>query len=98
MNMRQPQQTLQYITEFDLNKSAHHVCLGLDCEIVTDHTSRVSFRFPANARYFELTAKWNDNEPIPCMDFANEIRKLRARMLAAKTEKGQGQFDGNRRF
>ncbi len=83
-----------YIDDHDLNKSALFSHYGLDCDLIVDSTGRVSFRFPADRRYFELTAKWNNNEPIPCLDFANEIRKLRARMLAAKTENGQGVRNG----
>jgi hypothetical protein len=84
-----------FIDEHDLNKSAHHSNYGLDCDVIVDHTGRASFRFPANRRYFELTDMWNNNEPIPCLDFANEIRKLRARMMSAKTENGQGWKNGH---
>lgn len=84
----------EFIDEYDLNKAAQHIHHDLDCEVVLDSTGRACFRFPADRRYFELTAKWNNNEPIPCKDFANEIRKLRARMLAAKSENGQGRTNG----
>ena len=86
-----PQQIPKFITEFDLNKVAFYENNGLESEVVPDSfSSRVGFRVPANNLYFELTERWNNNDPIPCLDFANEIRKLRARMLAAKTENGQG--------
>jgi hypothetical protein len=83
------QQIPKYIIEHDLNKSAYHGAGGQVPEIVPDFSGRVGFRFPADNLYFELTERWNNNEPIPCLDFANEIRKLRARMLAAKTVNGQ---------
>ena len=89
MNQTTSNQTPTFIDEHDLNKSAHHVCCGLSCETIVDVTGRASFRFHLNPDYFEATNKWNNNEPIPCLDFANEIRKLRARMLAAKTVNGQ---------
>jgi hypothetical protein len=89
-----PQQIPQYITEFDLNKTAFYESIGLNAEVIPDYSGRVSFRVPANNLFFELTERWNNNEPIPCLDFANEIRKLRARMLAAKTENGQGRKNG----
>jgi hypothetical protein len=94
-----PQQIPQFVTEFDLNKTAFYENNGLSSEVIPDHTGRVGFRVPANGLYFELTERWNNNEPIPCLDFANEIRKLRARMMVAKTENGQGQGNGkNIRF
>lgn len=80
----------QYIHERDLNKAAHHLSKGLACEVVVDDTGRASFVFPADKRYFEESASWDRNEPIPCLDFASEIRRLRARMLTAKAEKGKG--------
>ena len=90
-----PRQIPEFIDEHDLNKGAHHVCLGLKCEVIMDPTGRASFRFPADGQYFDVTDRWNNNEPLPCLDFANEIRKLRARMLAAKTEHGQGTWHGH---
>jgi hypothetical protein len=87
--MKPPQQFPEYIDDYDLNKAAHHFHCGLNCEVVADYTGRVSFRFPASPKYFDLSARWGRNEPIPCVDFANQIRILRARMLASKTEKGQ---------
>ncbi len=93
--MRQaPQQIPEFITEFDLNKTAFYESNGLRAEVIPDYSGRVGFRFPANNLYFELMERWNNNEPIPCLSYANEIRKLRARMMAAKTENGQGRKYG----
>ena len=94
--MRQtPQQIPHFIDELDLNKAAFFELCGLQSDIVIDGPGRVTFSFPANNQYFELTARWNNNEPAPCLSYANEIRKLRARMLAAKTENGQGERFGS---
>ncbi len=90
-----PQQIPEFIIEHDLNKTAFCSVYELTAEIVPDFSGRIGFRLPANRVYFELIERWNNNEPVPCLSYANEIRKLRARMLAAKTEHEQGWKNGN---
>jgi hypothetical protein len=98
MGMKQAsQQFPDTIIEYDLNKTAFFEHNELHSEIIPDNSGRVGFRVPANSLYFRLADQWNKNTPVPCLDFANEIRKLRARMLAAKTENGQRGIHNDKR-
>lgn len=49
--------------------------------------SRGVFMFKPDDKFFELSARYNRNEPVPVLDFVNCQRQLKAQLMALK--KGQ---------
>lgn len=46
--------------------------------------SRVALLFNADDIFYELSARYNSNEPVPVLDFLNSQRQLKAKMFAMK--------------
>lgn len=46
--------------------------------------TRVTLLFDANNLFYELSARYNSNEPIPVLDFLHAQRQLKAKMFALK--------------
>ena len=46
--------------------------------------SRVTLLFNADNTFYELSARYNSNEPVNVLDFVNAQRQLKARMFALK--------------
>lgn len=61
---------------------------GNDPELQMNGT-RVTLLFTADDTFFELSARYNNNEPVNVLDFVNSQRQLRARMFALKSAEGR---------
>lgn len=46
--------------------------------------SRGVFMFNADNKFFDLSARYNQNEPVPVLDFVNCQRQLKAQLMALK--------------
>ncbi|MGD0884913.1 MAG: hypothetical protein ABSA46_08580 [Thermodesulfovibrionales bacterium] len=46
--------------------------------------TRVTLLFDANETFYELSARYNNNEPVNVLDFVNAQRQLKARMFSMK--------------
>lgn len=49
--------------------------------------TRVTLLFDADEKFYVLSARFNNNEPVPILDFLNAQRQLKAKMFAMKEEK-----------
>jgi hypothetical protein len=47
---------------------------------------RVAFMHETSELFYELAARYNQNEPVPVQDYVNCQRQLRARMMSLKNE------------
>jgi hypothetical protein len=70
----------------DLNESAFHKLHGDDPELAMQPGGRVTFLHEATQRFYDLTQRYNQNEPVPVQDFVSCQRQLRARMMSLKNE------------
>jgi hypothetical protein len=62
--------------------------------------SRVVALFDADKKFYEISERFNRNEPVPVLDLLHAQREIRAMMMALKqghTEKEQGARNGNRK-
>ncbi len=50
------------------------------------NVTRVTLLFNADAVFYELSARYNSNEPVNVLDFVNAQRQLKARMMALKSQ------------
>lgn len=74
----------------DLNHSAFQHFKG-NSPTLELQGGRVVFCFDPTETFYRLSARYNGNEPVPCLDFVNAQRQLKAMMLALKhTGGGQG--------
>ncbi len=68
---------------YDIHQAAflefHDVQLNL-----TKHGTRVVFEAPAIEETYRLLREYQENGPIPLLDFVSVLRRLRARMLEAR--------------
>jgi hypothetical protein len=62
----------------------HNIHLNL-----TKQGTRVVFEAPANDGTYRLLREYQDNNPIPLLDYVAVLRRLRARMLEARDENGK---------
>jgi len=46
--------------------------------------TRVTLLFKSDERFYELSARYNNNEPVNVLDFVNAQRQLKARMFSMK--------------
>ena len=76
--------TRRKIPVLDLNQSAFHMLHGDDPEEVMQPGGRVAFMHEAGELFYELSSRYNANEPVPVQDYVNCQRQLRARMMSLK--------------
>lgn len=74
----------------DINHAGYQKANGNEPELEQEATGRVVFNFRADDRFYELSAQYNRNHAIGCLDLANAVRQLKAAMLAIKNGKGNG--------
>jgi hypothetical protein len=74
---------LQKISILDLNLSAFQMYHGNNPTIEMQG-SRGVFLFNTDDRFFDLSERYNRNEPIPSLDFVNCQRQLKARLMTLK--------------
>lgn len=67
----------------DLNQAAFQFMHGNIPELELNGT-RITFLFTPDDAFFKLSARYNSNEPVPCLDLVNAQRQLRSMMMAAK--------------
>jgi len=79
--MRMSKRTNQQptIPLLDVNLSAFLFMRGLIPKIQFDGT-RASFLFEATEEFYKACSEYNQNLPVPCLDFVNALRQLRAAM------------------
>ncbi len=63
--------------------TAYLLSQGIHPELVLKG-SRVVFEFEISADFYRHITDYNNNKNIPALDFANNIRQLKARMMALK--------------
>jgi len=73
------QQSPPIIPLLDLNLSAFLLLNGLTPRIEMDGT-RASFLFEATETFYSACKRFNSNEPVPCLDYAQALRRLRSAM------------------
>ena len=56
---------------------------GNDPDMALNGT-RVTLLFNADEKFFELSERYNSNEPVNVLDFVNAQRQLKARMFSMK--------------
>ena len=61
---------------------------GNDPEMVINGT-RVTLLFKADETFYDLSARFSNNEKINVIDFLNSQRQLKARMLSMKARSGK---------
>ncbi len=71
---------------FDLNFAAFQQLHGNPPELDL-HESRVTFTFTPNRAFFELSERYNSNEPVKVLDFVNAIRLIRSMMMSLKGQR-----------
>ena len=73
--------TIQFptIPLLDINLSAFLYMKGLIPKIQVDGT-RASFLFEATEEFYKACSEYNQNLSVPCLDFVNALRQLRAAM------------------
>jgi len=54
---------------------------------LTFNGTRITLLFNADDRFYELSARFNENEAIPVLDFLNSQRQLKAKMFSMKGHK-----------
>ncbi len=86
------------IPVLDLNQSAFHMLYGDNPHEEMQPDGRVAFMHEAGERFYELSGRYNSNDPVPVQDFVNCQRQLKARMMSLKngnekrTEHGREHF------
>ncbi len=75
--------TLNRIPLLDLNISAFQHLHGNTPELELQGT-RVIFLFNPDDTFYKLSALYNQNTPVNCLDFVQAQREIRAMMLAKK--------------
>ncbi len=81
--------TTRRIPVLDLNQSAFHMLQHDNPQEELQPGGRVAFMHDAGALFYELSARYNQNEPVPVQDFVNCQRQLRARMMTLKNGNGK---------
>jgi hypothetical protein len=69
------------------------------CELTLQGT-RVVALFDADKKFYELSERFNRNEPVPVLDILHAQREIRAMMMTLKqghTEKEKGATNGHRK-
>lgn len=67
----------------DIHQAAYLNLNGIEPSL-TKQGTRVVFEFPASQEINKLTRAYNENPPVPVLDFVHHLRKLRSQMLAAR--------------
>lgn len=80
---------------YDIHQAAFLEYEGIPL-ILTKQGTRVVFEVPATDKTYELLRGYQSNPSIPLLDYIAILRRLRARMLEARDEKGtRGRNAGN---
>jgi len=85
-----PKNIHQKIPLLDLNQSAFHMLHGDEPEEEIQPGGRVAFMHEAGERFYDLAARYNQNEPVPVQDYVNCQRQLKARMMTLKNGNENG--------
>jgi hypothetical protein len=80
---------IRRIPVLDLNQSAFQKYHDNNPEIEMQGTRGV-FLFNADNEFFDLSARYNQNEDVPVLDLVNYQRQLKAQLMALK---GRGTGD-----
>lgn len=70
----------------DLNFSAFQLLHGNPPELILQG-NRVIFMFNSDDTFYQLSARYNDNETVNVLDFVNATRQLRAMMFSMRRRK-----------
>lgn len=71
----------EYLPVLDLYQAAYLQLQRVDPTLARQG-SRVVFQFPNTPQVIRAMQDYNDNPPVPVLDFVSNLRQLRARMLA----------------
>ncbi|MEO5357140.1 MAG: DUF5659 domain-containing protein [Nitrospirae bacterium YQR-1] len=80
--------SVQKIPVNDINLSAYLNCRGIKPELIPHgSTGHIAFNFPVSDETYKVVGDYNDNKPVPVLDFVNSLRSLKAQMMALKAGK-----------
>ena len=67
----------------DIYLASYSVLNGITPELALQGT-RITFDFPATDKVYKIARDFNNNPPVPLLDFVSSVRQLRSQMIALK--------------
>jgi len=80
--------TLSKWSSFDIHPAAYLEFRGIPITI-ENISGRAVFTAPLSDELYRLISAYNQNDPIPIIDYVGILRSLKARMYAARTPKSE---------
>lgn len=74
------------ITILDLNEVAFLKLHGIEPHFEKQGT-RIIFVFEATDDFFDISALYKTNPPVPVLDFVRELKTMRGRMLSMRDDR-----------
>ena len=78
----------KHLPIWDLYQAAYLEYQGTELTLTRQGT-RVVFEAPATEKTYRLLREYQDNNPIPLLDYIGVLRRLRARMLEVRDGNGK---------
>lgn len=82
------QNTNQKFSTLDLHIAAYLEYRGIPITLESIN-GRVIFTAPQSDELYQLLSAFNENDPIPIIDFVGTLRSMKARMYAARAPRSE---------